>query len=136
MSLHSKFLLAILATEVVLCCGFTCNSSFDPPTDHCPPWAYWNPDREICQCSDKRLPQIDCHITHSALRENSCAHYDNQSRVTMLARCPFHPGRKVVKTSYIQLPNENLNLNSLCVTPSTELVFFAATARKAWVLPC
>lgn len=116
-----------------LCSAFTCNTTFDPRTDHCQAWAYWNLDGETCVCSDKRLLQIDCHTTHSALKENSCVHYDNQSHVTLLARCPYNSRREMVlKTVYIQLPNESLNLNSYMCDPLNRTGLFCSHCKKGF----
>lgn len=124
-------IILLLIFMKVSSCAFICNNgTIDPETDYCQPWAFWRADRESCECSDKEILQISCNTGYTLLRENNCLYYDHQTHITLQARCPFNSHKQMVlQTTYIQLPNESLMLNSFMCDPLNRTGLFCSHCK-------
>ena len=121
---------AILLMAVQPISAFSCNTSIDPGTDYCHPWAIKKTANDICKCSDKRFLRIDCFNTHTVMTSHVCAFYDNQSHVSMFALCPFNSHKQKLSRHFLtQLPNESIYVNSFMCDPLNRTGLFCSHCK-------
>lgn len=87
----------------------------------CPPWSYFDPDKQMCSHDIYYAVQFFDNQTH--LRVGYCATYDEALELVSLSPCPYFQsdGFTVQKTKsniwYIELPNNISKLNDYMCEP-------------------